>query len=42
MDTRRIGALKYIRLGKTLYLTHFPFVDDVLLFCDGFGRDSGN
>jgi hypothetical protein len=32
-------TLKGIKLGRSLYLIHLLFVDDIILFCDGSGRN---
>jgi hypothetical protein len=37
---KRLGPLKGIRLGISVSLSHFLFVDDILLFCNGSKRDA--
>ena len=40
LEARRQVVIKGLKLGKSLFLTHLFFVEDVLLFCDGSRRDA--
>eukprot|EP01018_Ginkgo_biloba_P034237 Gb_24170 [translate_table: standard] len=40
LEAKRSGAIKGIKVGSSLCLTHLLFVDDILLFCDGSRRDA--
>jgi hypothetical protein len=33
-------SLKGIRIGRSVFLSHLLFVNDILLFCDGSRRDA--
>ena len=35
LEAKRTGTLRGFKLVSTFYLTHFLFVDDALLICDG-------
>ena len=39
LNTKRIGVLKGIKIGSN-NLSHLLFVNNILLFCDGFKQDA--
>jgi hypothetical protein len=39
-EAKTFRVFKGVRVGKSLYVFHIVFVDDVILLCDGTRRDA--
>lgn len=35
LEAKRTSSLGGIKMGRSFFLTHLLFVDDILIFCDG-------